>query len=313
MPFQPINFASIPAQQNTFDLTDALMKGYQAGQMPAQTQRAINAQNIVNALKQAQAAKANIQVQNPYYGLPAGNAGQVEARERIKEKYGEDSPQLKLFDQKWNSQLLKDQNIINFRNELIKNMGKKNATTLGKEELEIDDIQSGFMPGTNRTVKLSPDEQFDMLNRYKLRRQKEISDNQTRQKVLNASNIDKTFDIINDPSKLFIYSGLNGQAMLKGDQVASAVGKPPQRFIEYQKALTAANTLAKQVRQFYGDSITPQIQEKLSALTNPTGLTIDPSVALSNFNQFKKILKNGYGNIQTIQILIMINHNFQSL
>jgi len=63
-------------------------------------------------------------------------------------------------------------------------------------------------------------------------------------------------------------------------------------YRDFQKSLIGAKTLTKQIRQFYGDSITPQIQEQLGQLTNPASWTNNPRIAEENFNQFAKILKN---------------------
>ena len=55
--------------------------------------------------------------------------------------------------------------------------------------------------------------------------------------------------------------------------------------------MTAAEILAKQVRQFYGASITPQVDKDLRKLTNPTNWLVSPKVAKEKFNQFKEILE----------------------
>lgn len=316
MPFQPINFNSQPQGSPFFEnLIGNLVNGFKAGYLPSQMaqqqtsgdiqnsmdqlklqqepqqfQSSLFANQFKGALEKAQAAKYNAQSQNPFYGIPAGDAGQIVAIEKAKQTYGENSQQVKSLQQAWTANLNKTNADIAFKNSLAQNGPKRFSTTLGKTAQELDDVNSGFMPGTNGKVPISPQQQQELQGQYKLKMQKETTDSQARQRALNANNIDITFGMIN-PKHLSQYGGIAGQAQLKSDQALSALGKSPENYKNYQNSLTAANTLAKQVRQFYGDSVTPEVQKGLSSLTNPASWIKNPEVAEGQFNTFKNIMK----------------------
>lgn len=320
MPFQPINFASIEPIGNPAlrDLAGNLMRSFAQGmqlrQMPEQMQRQAESEQLANQLKslqvqqepqrfqsaldaakfksileQAKAQEMQKRVQSPFFGVPTGEVGQAVAYDIIK-----NNPDMQgAFQQFTKMKDLEQRNIesnINYREKIAGSIDKARSTILAKNAQELDEINAGFMPGTNGKVTISPDEQEALKGQYELKMQKEVSDSDTRKRALFASNIDKTIEGIN-PKDLTQYSGAAGQLKLKGDQLASSLGKPTDSFKAYNKALTLSNLLAKQVRQFYGDSITPQIQEKLAMLTNPTSWTNSPDIAMDNFNTFKDILQ----------------------
>lgn len=320
MPFQPINFAAIPPQGNSFlrdlvpNLMNAIKGGMQLRQMPEQMERQAQSEELANQLNQlkvneepqrfmnaaqaqqfkallqgAQANRMNKEINSPFYGLPPGDAGQAVAGRILKDR-PEFAGAYADYVKNQDLNTANTQSNIAYRDKLVNTLDKARATPLGKSELELNEIKNGLMPGTDGKVKLTPDEQQVLQGQYELKMQKEVSDSDSRKRALFASNGDKTLDQIN-PKHLTYYSGVAGAAKLAKDQFNSALGKPSEDFMNYQKALTLSNLLAKQVRQFYGDSITPQIQEKLGVLTNPTSWKNDPKVAIENFNTFKDIFK----------------------
>jgi hypothetical protein len=322
MPFQPINFAGIEPQgipqgnQIMPGLIASLTNAYKLSQMPQQfqqqgeAQRLTNAyaqmrnqqepqrfqgeqeaQGLQNALRQAQAKKLQQESEAPLGGaVVPGALGQALWLHKIKQEYGEKSPQFQDAKRAFDAELEQKQYLNQYRNALTENAGKRFSTNLGKQEQEIKEIEEGHVPGTGGKQELNPTDQQAMLDRYKLNRQKGISDTQTRQRALFASNVDKTLAEIN-PEDLTQYGGIKGQAKLKTDELAAGLGSPSEGYQKYQKALTLSTLLAKQVRQFYGDSITPGVQEKLAMLTSPASWKNDPVTALGNFKTFKNILQ----------------------
>jgi hypothetical protein len=292
MPFQPINFLGAPVRRMEFpDLAQELMKGMQVAQMPQRKE----ANELANALQKAKIQELESRADLPFGGDNApGNVGQAQWLEKIKQQYGEDSSLYKNAARAFEADLSKTDYLNQYRQKLAETAPKRAATVLGKTEQEIKEIEEGYLPGSDRTVQLSEHEQKEMLERYQLERQKKISDTKSRERALFASNVDKTLEEI-DPKDLTQYGGAKGQIAYNGDRLASALGKAPERFVKYQKALSLSNLLAKQVRQFYGDSITPQVQEKLAEMTNPANWSNNPEVALEKFKTFKDILEKETG------------------
>lgn len=118
---------------------------------------------------------------------------------------------------------------------------------------------------------------------------KKTTDSDARKRYLYATNIDKTRERI-DPKDLLAYSGLEGTGRLLRDHSLAQRGKAPAQLLSHQKALTGAKTLAKQVRQFYGDSIQPEMEKKLTLLTNPATWYKTPDIAMAEFEAFNDIL-----------------------
>lgn len=288
MTYQPFNWAAIPVREPKLDFVGSLAEGFKAGQLPSQYKRMAEQEELANAF---QKMKMEQNQNSPFGGQQiTGDVAQALYLEMMRQRFGEDSIQYKNAQRAFDASIKSKESLSGQRDVYAQTAPKRFSTSLGKTEQEIADIESGFMPGTDRKENLSPEQQKSMLDRYELKRQKDISDTQARQRALFASNVDKTLEEI-DPKDLTQYGGLKGQAAFSGDKIASAFGKEPERYVKYQKALTLANLLAKQVRQFYGDSITPQIQEKLSELTNPATWSNNPTVALEKFNTFKNILQ----------------------
>jgi hypothetical protein len=145
------------------------------------------------------------------------------------------------------------------------------------QKLVVDQLPQNT-PGTN-----------EMSGVYQLLRQKGVTDPDTRKRNLFATNIEKTLDQIN-VDNLVKYSGVVGGASKIGQQVADAFSKSSPEYKEYKKASKTAEFLATQVRQFYGDSIQPEMIKRLESLTNPTSWATSPELAKALFNQTKGIL-----------------------
>lgn len=323
MPFIPTNFANIAPQGNPAvrDLVTSLMQGYQASQTPTllgqqeQTSALKNAfQGMLNqeqpqkfqsalktaaaqqALAQAEAAKYNQQAKDPFGGqtIP-GDIGQVLALYKVKQVFGENSPQYQTALSSFKASLNNKKANTKFKNVLSDTASKRYSSPLGKLYQEQDeDIAAGFVPGTNRRIPLTPEQQQQMQNAYGLKIQKTVTDTQARQRNLYATNIEKTLGMIN-PDDLVQYGGLAGQSKLQAEKIASALGHPSDNFIRYQKALSDSKNLADQIRFFMSASVTPSVREDLQVITNPASWINSPKVALAKFNEVKKWLGNEMG------------------
>jgi hypothetical protein len=240
-------------------------------------------------LKKAQAKRENAKANMPFGGeiLP-GAAGQVQGLELMKGLYGENSPQ---YNQALNAFNLNQQGMqsrIGYQNALTNTADKRFSTPLAKNLQEQNDIANGYLPGSK--IPLTMEQKQAYQNMYGLENLKKTTDQDTRKKNLYAHNMDITLNSI-DPTALTRYSGLAGGMKLIQDKKNSLLGKTSPEYKAYEANLTRAKTLAKQVRQFYGDSITSGVQEGLSKLTNPSSWLKNPEVAMNNFNQFAQLLR----------------------
>lgn len=263
---------------------------------------AANTQNILDSimknslnpsqmrLNEAQAKQAEAKSTLPFGGqIPPGPAGQTVGLEMVKNLYGEQSPQYKQAKGMYDLSRESDQARINYQGILSESAPKRFSTPLAKSIQELEDIKKGFLPGTERPLSNTQKKYYE--GKYGLNLIKQTTDADTRKRALYSNNIDLTLQQL-DPNALTQYSGLEGTGRLLKDAADSASGNPSPQYEAYTNALTAADTLAKQVRQFYGDSITAGVQKGLKALTNPTSWVKHPSVALANYNHFVKILKS---------------------
>lgn len=243
-------------------------------------------------LMEAQAQRAQQLVSDPFGGhVPGGAVGQAYWVDKLKSQYGAESDVVKNAEKQIELENQFKTGLMDYRKTLANTSGTRSLTSLGKLEAEERDVADGFEPGTNRQVQISPDRQEDLLGKYALQKQKTVTDLDTRKRALFATNIDKTIDNIDVPS-LVQFGGLSGGIVKKMNEGKALTGNEEESYRKYNESLTAAKLLQKQVRQFYGDSITPQIQEGLAELVNPASWANNPAIATRRFNQFVKILKS---------------------
>lgn len=168
---------------------------------------------------------------------------------------------------------------------------------IGKLAQERQEVQEGFLPGSNGTITLSPEEQQEALGRYDLALQKHTTDPNTRQRSLMASNLNKAFDRTN-LDDLTRFSGASGKAKLVKESALDAIGQSSEEYKLYKEALTASKLEAKEIRQALGESITPEIGRQLDILTNPTNFSTSPETAKRQIKKAREILKK---QLQTFQ------------
>jgi hypothetical protein len=277
--------------------TDLLMKQLHNQYYGPKTESQINLQNAqIGAipsqilLRNAQAARADQLTNMPFGGQLSGAPKEAFALELLKQKYGENSKVFQDASRAYQTNVAAKEALTNYRGSLTETADKRAATSLGKSALELEDVNAGFMPGSNRTVQLDPQQQDKLRGQYQLQIQKQVTDAQARQKNLLASNIDKTIDTINIPD-LTQFAGAKGAINLKEQETKAPFGKESQEYRNYLKAVNSSEVLAHQVRQFYGDSIQPSMTQALARLTNPASWANNPKIATQNFNNIKNILK----------------------
>lgn len=266
-------------------MLESMLQGAELAQTPFKSA-------LLKAQTKREEAKANM----PFGGqnLP-GAAGQIVGLETIKMAYGEDSPQYKEAKGLYDLNKQSTQSRINYQNLLSETAPKRFSTPLAKTIQELEDIKNGYLPGTKENMNDEQKKYYEGI--YGLDLLKKTTDTDVKKRNLFSKNMDITINSI-DPVALTQYSGIQGALQLLQDKALDLRGETPERYEKYQNSLTAAKTLAKQVRQFYGDSITPQVQEGLRQLTDPSAWLKSPKIALSNYNAFVKLLRAETGTYQ---------------
>jgi hypothetical protein len=299
-------------QTGAFDLSKALQSGFETYYKPKNMAEQLLAENLQNKIKQPYADNAEEafrtdmdykralmqqaqQGASPFSRL-AGPAKEAYSLEILKNQLGEDHPAYQNAKQQYDLEQQSQQGLNTYRQGLTESMTKRSASSLGKLGQEEEDVIQGFEPNTGRQHEISPDRQEELLGQYALAKQKISTDSDTRKKTLFASNIDKTIDSI-DKKDLTRFAGLNGAIRLK-EQEAKSITNPGSESEDYKRYLESANKaqlLAKQVRQFYGDSIQPAMLQQLQKLSNPATWRTNPEIASRLFDSFTGLLKQETG------------------
>lgn len=107
------------------------------------------------------------------------------------------------------------------------------------------------------------------------------------QKMAFAANIQKTLEQMPE-SAITSYS--QNPLKLANDYRKSLEGNVTKDYADYLRFISNSKVLAKQVRQFYGDSITPSTREDLERITNPISWRTSPKAALVTYNALKNTL-----------------------
>lgn len=142
---------------------------------------------------------------------------------------------------------------------------------------------------------LAPGSPEELTNQYEMKRFKDNTDDDTRKRNRFVTNVEKTIKNINSDD-LTHFSGITGHLKLSGEQAKDAAGLPTSKEYQgFKQALLASEFLSTQVRQFYGDSIQPEMIKRLERLTNPSSWSNSPKTAKDLFNTTIKILKQEGG------------------
>ena len=313
------------------DPIQKLMEGYKASQAPAAMQRQAEMEELKKQLLGTQAkyapqkaeqeinydmlrqmlAKNEIEKgkqdlsmgpEERFLGRLHGYPAEALGLKLLEDKLGPEHPAVQQAKRRIETEIAQKEGLNEYRGVLTQTTPKSRATPLAKANMELEEAKQGYVPGTNKEEVIeSPERQKELENQYKLDINKKTSDVDTRKKTLYASNVDKTLGRIN-VDDLVQFGGIQGQARLKAEEFAASSGKPSDRYLKYLDAKTNSELLAKQVRQFYGDSIQPHVQKALKMLTNPATWRNDPKSAKRIFNALKETLEletGTYRNAQT--------------
>ncbi len=258
---------------------------------------------------------------------PSGDVANAMYVEQLKSQYGENDPRYLQAKAAHDMALAGHQSLIDYRGVLNQTAGIRATSPLGKLMAEgkgegaTDILRNGQGGGqTSAGAKAPANARYKVGEQYyndagepvyddnprsaqerKAYEQaigKGTTDAAIRNKIPYAKNVKITMDNIN-PESLVQYSGPQGTAKYYLDSLKAAMGNPPPEFMDYQKQLTGAKTLSKQLRQFWGDSIQPSATDKIDQLTNPSTWNKDPKVALQQFNQLKQITDQELETFQT--------------
>lgn len=296
--------SSVPDFQKAFQSgLDTYIKTQQAKYAPKKAEAEL--QNIQSQIQQrgalndirrqlyeAQIQQARQKANTPFGGMLAGTAKEAYALEQLKNQYGEDSRIYKDARRAYEANTASKEALSGYRGALSKTAEQRALTSFGKLQHEEEDVLAGFEPGTNRQHKISPERKDELLGQYALQRQKLSTDADARKKNLLASNIDKTIESIN-VKDLTRFAGVDGAIKLRQEEAKAATnpGSESENYRKYKDMENKANLLAKQVRQFYGDSIQPAMLKKLEKLTNPATWRNNPDIATRQYNSFIDLLK----------------------
>lgn len=163
-------------------------------------------------------------------------------------------------------------------------------TPLGKLINEMRNSGRDITPDLLNKWETSEDTD-DAANVYRNKIFKETTDPQARRSNIYSTNIEKTSASIN-PEHLTKYSGIPGMFSHGMDLLESIFGKTPNRLANYEEASRNSDAMATQIRQFYGDSITPQVREELQFLTNPSSWKYDQKTAMNLYNKYLNLLNS---------------------
>ncbi len=164
------------------------------------------------------------------------------------------------------------------------------SAKLANERIDID---NGFIPGTNQQQRFSsPEEQARFAELNDMAMQKQTSSPNTLEKALFARNVNKLMDMSN-VDNLVAYSGVGGATQLAFQKGLDAVSPnlSSETFKKYQEELTKVELEAKEIRQFFGDSIRGPVTDALKQLTNPTSWGTSPETAKRKISALRKVIK----------------------
>ena len=313
MALQTFDFDRRPGVTKGYgDIFKNILEGYKGSRLPHELRQQEEEGRLGN--ERARLANSMQQAREPYAGQYAANEankgladiehtrmmsglgglsgelGNVARLQKLVQERGADDLLVRALMKQHELNQKQQEGLIENRDLQTQTGHKRASTTQAKRQQELQEVMDGYMPGTNGQVRLNPEQQQALKSQYELMALKEATDTNTRNKVLLASNIDKTMDSfnVNDLTK---YAGVAGGLSKKLEQGKALTGKESEEFAKYEEAKTAVDLLASQVRQFYGDSITESSRKHLEELTNPATWMNNPEIARRKFNSFKNILK----------------------
>lgn len=286
MPLQTFNFASPRRELDYSGIANLLPNFLQGYNAP-----------LERKLLQQQAQ--NAQFMGPFNAL-TGAPKEYASLLALQNALGKEHPIAQGAERELQNRQMNQLSIMENRGLNTATILKRAGTQTARIQDELREVDAGFYPGTNYSQPIvSPEEQRFLKNQLTIQQQNVTSDAQTRQRLIYADNIEKTISAFN-PEDLVQYSGVAGQVQKKIDQGKSLSGKEVENYTKYEDALTQASLLASQIRQFYGESISPSMRAHLEEITNPESWRLNPKVALSKFKGLQKTLNNEIGTFYDV-------------
>ncbi len=291
MAYQPQNFTGsgyvAPQDQGYGDIFRNILSGYAGGYLPQQLQTQAETAQLEQELLRANAEKARM---NGGIGELHGEVGNAFKVAILENMYGPDDPRVMAAKNALELQQEGQRGLMDYRNQLSESAPKRFSTAQGKLLQELDEINSGYLPGSDYKTPISKEQQTDLRNQYELALFNKNTNSNFQNRAALAENIEKTLEAF-DVKDLVKYSGVAGGIAKKIEQGKSLTGRESEAYRKHQDSLTAVDLLASQIRQFYGDSVTASMRRHLEELANPSSWANNPQVAERKFNTLRHILK----------------------
>lgn len=221
----------------------------------------------------------------------SGDAGNAFRLALLEQQLGPNDPRVIAVKQAIELQQEGQRGLIDYRQQLSESAPKRFSTTQGKLLQERAEAEAGYRPGSDYTQPISGEEREKLVGQYDNALLKNTTDSDTRKRSLFAANIDKTLESF-DVKDIARYAGVAGAAEKKLQQGKALTGKEDENFRKFEDAMVSVEVLAKQMRQFYGDSISPTATKHLEEITNPATWMNNPVIAERKFNALRRLLEN---------------------
>jgi hypothetical protein len=138
---------------------------------------------------------------------------------------------------------------------------------------------------------IAPVDYAQQAQQTQLSLQKRTSDPLNRNKIIFGNQAENTLrNMLDDAPSMYKYSGLDGQLKLKKDAALAAVGGKVPDFEAYNRYLQNAKIFKDQYTQYYGGSISPEAQQNVNSLANPTAFYSNPKIAQQNLKTLANTL-----------------------
>lgn len=297
------NYAARPPQSNLQEsYVDDAAHAYRDAQMPRWLQSKQKALDLTNMLMQTRAQYAPQMFQEKLQGM--GMANQAAANnlqfqpQMLAEKLrglglsnAAASENLGFLPAMMQAKLALMQAQTNRVNNPIQRAG--GLSPVGKLIRERTNIANGLSPDGSQ--KIDPSMQVAYMNAYDRGLFKAGLTAKTINQLFAGNQLEVTLNSV-DPSAMAVYSGTNGKAAMKADQLQSQInqqkGLPaPERWQKYQAQSLLLTEIAKQYQAAYGTSIQPSQVDRIDHLTNMSNWTNDPQTTANLFNEFASSIK----------------------
>ena len=166
------------------------------------------------------------------------------------------------------------------------------STPMSKYFTDKKDVADGYYPGTGRKLKIDdPEKQKEMAGQLEVAQIKQMAPAQVATKNLMASQIEQTLNGI-DPKALTDYSGISGTIARKSNALIAPFGGESKEYDKLQTSLKNLEYLVGQVRQYYGESVQPEMIHRIESLLNPARWYKNPKLAMKEYRAVEDTLRS---------------------